>query len=110
MLSMWKYGHKEAGCPKTLTGNPTEAERDEQEAGREAAKEDGANQQKTGFGPWMMAQRTRRRPTRAHKGNPVSHDDSVAGKSGAYRGEFAKSTGSGTTISPREVKRDDRHT
>lgn len=67
-----KYGHKEIMCPRTVTQSKPQTE----EEGRPETRNDGAsknsnNQPKSVFGPWMVAQRARRRQPKLQKGSSI---------------------------------------
>lgn len=74
-----KYGHKEENCPTQTTKTP-QADKSRPEREEERAEERSESQ--STYGPWMVAQRSRRRPTlRATKGSFDNQQQTEGGKS-----------------------------
>lgn len=79
-----KYGHKEVKCPLSiLESEATRVENGESKEKVPASDQGRSEDQRTGYGPWMVAQRNRRRPARNHrgnKGNGAKHEEKSAGR------------------------------
>lgn len=85
-----KYGHKETACPRS-TSKPTEMADGEEGHGEDSRGSDQAAnaQSKNGLGPWMVAQRQRRRQARRSKGIS-GNQEQVVGEVGMDRSRQRK--------------------
>lgn len=83
-----KYGHRDLRCPlKTAreTHKSEEITRKEDNNGENSNIQ--KDEQRSSFGPWMVAQRTRRRSARMYKGNSINQPKTGAKISGGDQGE-----------------------
>lgn len=91
-FSCGKYGHREVKCPLTQPKSPTSAEKGEDvEMDRgETSRPTKQSERRGGFGPWMVAQKPRRRQPMAQKGISGTQQDKAGINEYADKGNTTK--------------------